>query len=163
MNMTPHTAPAATGRHRQVLCVYPEDRCLAALVTGLLGRYAPLLTVRSAGLEGPAHVPVHPNALLVGVSQGLDLWGYRSRLLDPRDCVWADLVLVQRRGDMGRLARWLPEQAYKLRLLDRGAQLPTERGSACAEEQLREALPVLDAVARKWASQLTQKTKHAWT
>ena len=45
---------------------------------------------------------------------------------------------------MGRLARWLPEQAYKLRLLDRGAQLPTERGSAYAEEQLREALPVLD-------------------
>jgi protein-tyrosine-phosphatase len=159
MNTALRTAP---GLHRQLLCVYPEDRCLAALVSGLLGRYAPWLTVRSAGLAGPAHLPVHPNALLVGVSQGLDLWGHRSRVLDESDCAWADLVLVQRTEDLACVARWLPKHASKLRLLDPRAQLPVEERAACTEAQLRQALPAADAVARAWAAQWTQQPEHAW-
>jgi protein-tyrosine-phosphatase len=161
MNPLFHTAPAAPGRRRQLLCVYPEDRCLAALVSGLLGRYAPGLTVRSAGLAGPAHLPVHPNALLVGVSLGLDFWAHRSRLLHESDCAWADLVLVQRPEDRDRLAHWRPQHACKLRLLDQQAQLPVEEGAACTEAQLRQALPAVEAVARAWAAQLSQQPEHA--
>jgi protein-tyrosine-phosphatase len=154
--------PTAPGPHRQLLCVYPEDRCLAALVSALLGRYAPTLTVRSAGLAGHAHLPLHPNALLVGVSLGLDLWGHRSRVLNESDCAWADLVLVQRPEDLERVARWLPEHASKLRLLDPRAQLPVEEKAACTEAQLRQAVPAADAVARAWAAQWPQQPEHAW-
>lgn len=137
----------------KILCVFPEDRCLGPLVAAHLRREAPQHWIRSAALEGLEQVPAHPNAMLVGVSQGLDLWGERSREADESLCDWADCILVWSADDLERLQQRLPGAGHKLLPLDPdGLLVPWT--CTCDEVELRARLPSIENLAVYWSQQL---------
>lgn len=134
----------------KILCVFPEDRCLGPLVAAHLRRKTPHLWIRSAALDGLEQAPAHPNAMLVGVSQGLDLWGERSREVDESLCDWADRILVWGADDLAQLQQRLPGAGHKLLPLDPDGVLAPWTHT-CDEAALRERLPAIEALAGQWA------------
>jgi protein-tyrosine phosphatase len=139
----------------KVLCVFPDDRCLGPLLTAHLRREAPGLWIRSATLAGMAYLPAHPNAMLVGVGQGVDLWNERSRTVDDSLCDWADRILVWQAKDLEQMATQWAQHRHKLQRLPNTALLPTPWMRLCDEDTLRKKVPVIRTLASLWAKGLT--------
>lgn len=150
------TQTRATERPRmggRILCVLPEDRCLGLLVAAHLRREVPHLKIRSAAPGGLELAPPHPNALLVGLSQGMNLWGQRSHRLDDSLCDWADLILVWSTDDLSRLQQQWPGRRHRIQALDPAGWL-APWSPACDEADLRARLPAIEALVSLWARRL---------
>lgn len=147
--------PAVNRMNYKILCVFPEDRCLGPLVAAHLRRQTPYLWILSAALEEVEQVTAHPNAMLAGVSQGLNLWGERSREVDESLCDWADRILVWGTDDLERLQQQLPGAGHKLLSLDTDGLLAPWTHS-CDEAALRNRLPAIEALASQWTRRMDE-------
>lgn len=91
--------------------------------------------------------------MLVGVVQGVDLWGERSREVEDSLLDWADCILVWSASDLEALRRQPHVPQDKLRPLDPdGLLLPWTTN--CDEADLRARLPAIEQLSRRCVQRL---------
>ncbi|KNC09869.1 protein tyrosine phosphatase [Klebsiella sp. RIT-PI-d] len=139
----------------KILVVCVGNICRSPTAERLLQRYAPQLTVTSAGLGALVGKGADSRAASVAGAHQLSLEGHIARQIDRRLCQQHDLILVMEKQHIAALCEIVPEMRGKVMLFghwDSQREIPDPYRKS--REAFEAVYALLDQSARQWAQAL---------
>lgn len=139
----------------RILVVCTGNICRSPLAEALLRAQLPDLHVGSAGIGALVGFPADPNAVEVGVEQGLDLSEHAARQLDEALVAESDLILAMDNSHVAWINKNFPHargRAFLLGHWDAGSEVPDPYGGSL--DNFRQAYELAQPLATSWVQRL---------